>query len=107
MQSDTHWQDANQRRQPKPAARGGPDSSPRMLDFSPRTFRRRESTTPTPLRRWPSKRSRAPPSTGRDCRFGKDFRSEEHAIGFYTSGERMKFWGSSVGSWAPSKGAGP
>ena len=24
---------------------------------------------------------------------GKDFHTEEHALGFYTSGDRMKFWG--------------
>ena len=23
---------------------------------------------------------------------GKDFHTEEHALGFYTSGDRMKFW---------------
>jgi len=30
---------------------------------------------------------------------GKDFQSEEHALGFYTSGDRMKFWGSRSAFW--------
>lgn len=30
---------------------------------------------------------------------GKDFHTEEHAIGFYTSGDRMKFWGARGALW--------
>lgn len=30
---------------------------------------------------------------------GKDFQSEEHALGFYTSGDRMKFWGGRGAFW--------
>lgn len=30
---------------------------------------------------------------------GKDFHSEEHALGFYTSGDRMKFWGGRGAFW--------
>ena len=30
---------------------------------------------------------------------GKDFQTEEHAVGFYTSGDRMKFWGGLGASW--------
>jgi len=29
----------------------------------------------------------------------KDFQSQEHAIGFYTSGDRMKFWGGQGAFW--------
>jgi uncharacterized membrane protein len=29
----------------------------------------------------------------------KDFHTEEHALGFYTSGERMKFWGKNGAVW--------
>jgi uncharacterized membrane protein len=30
---------------------------------------------------------------------GKDFHTEEHALGFYTSGDRMKFWGTQGALW--------
>jgi uncharacterized membrane protein len=30
---------------------------------------------------------------------GKDFQTEEHALGFYTSGDRMKFWGGRGAFW--------
>jgi uncharacterized membrane protein len=30
---------------------------------------------------------------------GKDFHTEEHALGFYTSGDRMKFWGAQGAFW--------
>ena len=30
---------------------------------------------------------------------GKDFHTEEHALGFYTSGDRMKFWGTRGAFW--------
>jgi uncharacterized membrane protein len=30
---------------------------------------------------------------------GKDFHSEEQALGFYTSGDRMKFWGGRGALW--------
>ena len=30
---------------------------------------------------------------------GKDFQTEEHALGFYSSGERMKFWGARGAFW--------
>lgn len=30
---------------------------------------------------------------------GKDFHTEEHALGFYTSGDRMKFWGKRGAFW--------
>jgi hypothetical protein len=30
---------------------------------------------------------------------GKDFRSEEHAIGYYNTGDRMKFWGKTGAFW--------
>ncbi|MEO8700848.1 MAG: permease [Kofleriaceae bacterium] len=30
---------------------------------------------------------------------GKGFHTEEHAIGFYTSGDRMKFWGGRGAMW--------
>ena len=30
---------------------------------------------------------------------GKDFHTEEHAIGFYTAGDRMKFWGARGALW--------
>jgi hypothetical protein len=30
---------------------------------------------------------------------GKDFHTEEHALGFYTSGDRMKFWGARGAFW--------
>ena len=30
---------------------------------------------------------------------GKDFHTEEHALGFYTSGDRMKFWGQNGAFW--------
>jgi hypothetical protein len=30
---------------------------------------------------------------------GKDFHTEEHALGFYTSGDRMKFWGERGAFW--------
>lgn len=30
---------------------------------------------------------------------GKDFHTEEHALGFYTSGDRMKFWGGQGAFW--------
>jgi len=30
---------------------------------------------------------------------GKDFHTEEHALGFYTSGDRMKFWGVRGAFW--------
>jgi hypothetical protein len=29
----------------------------------------------------------------------KDFETEEHALGFYTSGDRMKFWGGKGAFW--------
>lgn len=29
----------------------------------------------------------------------KDFQTEEHAVGFYTSGDRMKFWGGRGAFW--------
>jgi len=30
---------------------------------------------------------------------GKDFHTEEHAVGFYTAGDRMKFWGGRGAFW--------
>jgi hypothetical protein len=30
---------------------------------------------------------------------GKDFHTEEHALGFYSSGDRMKFWGARGAFW--------
>jgi hypothetical protein len=30
---------------------------------------------------------------------GKDFHTEEHALGFYSSGDRMKFWGTQGAVW--------
>ena len=30
---------------------------------------------------------------------GKDYRTEEHAIGFYNAGDRMKFWGKTGAFW--------
>ncbi len=30
---------------------------------------------------------------------GKDYRTEEHAVGFYNSGDRMKFWGKTGAFW--------
>lgn len=30
---------------------------------------------------------------------GRDFRTEEHAVGFYTAGDRMKFWGGRGAIW--------
>src|ERR1700690_2347780 len=30
---------------------------------------------------------------------GKDYHTEEHALGFYTSGDRMKFWGGRGAFW--------
>jgi uncharacterized membrane protein len=30
---------------------------------------------------------------------GKDYHTEEHALGFYTSGDRMKFWGTRGAFW--------
>lgn len=30
---------------------------------------------------------------------GKDFHTEEHALGFYSSGDRMKFWGTRGAFW--------
>ncbi len=30
---------------------------------------------------------------------GKDFRTEEHPIGFYSSGDKMKFWGGQGAFW--------
>jgi hypothetical protein len=30
---------------------------------------------------------------------GKDYHSEEHAVGFYTTGDRMKFWGKLGAFW--------
>jgi hypothetical protein len=30
---------------------------------------------------------------------GKDFHTEEHVLGFYTAGERMKFWGTRGAFW--------
>jgi hypothetical protein len=30
---------------------------------------------------------------------GKNFHTEEHALGFYTSGDRMKFWGTRGAFW--------
>jgi uncharacterized membrane protein len=30
---------------------------------------------------------------------GKDFQTEEHALGFYTSGDRIKFWGGQGAFW--------
>ncbi len=30
---------------------------------------------------------------------GRDFQTEEHALGFYTSGDRMKFWGGRGAFW--------
>ena len=30
---------------------------------------------------------------------GKDFRTEEHVVGFYNSGERMKYWGKLGAFW--------
>jgi hypothetical protein len=30
---------------------------------------------------------------------GKDFRTEEHAMGFYNAGDRMKFWGKTGAFW--------
>lgn len=30
---------------------------------------------------------------------GKDFQTEEHAVGFYTTGDRMKFWGGRGAFW--------
>jgi hypothetical protein len=30
---------------------------------------------------------------------GKDFRSEEHAIGYYNTGDRVKFWGKTGAFW--------
>jgi hypothetical protein len=30
---------------------------------------------------------------------GKDFQTEEHALGFYTSGDRIKFWGGRGAFW--------
>lgn len=30
---------------------------------------------------------------------GRDFHTEEHALGFYTSGDRMKFWGTRGALW--------
>jgi hypothetical protein len=30
---------------------------------------------------------------------GKDFYTEEHAVGFYTPGDRMKFWGGRGAFW--------
>lgn len=30
---------------------------------------------------------------------GRDFHTEEHALGFYTSGDRMKFWGTQGAFW--------
>jgi len=30
---------------------------------------------------------------------GKDFHTEEHALGFYSSGDRMKFWGGRGAFW--------
>jgi uncharacterized membrane protein len=30
---------------------------------------------------------------------GRDFHTAEHALGFYTSGDRMKFWGSNGAFW--------
>jgi uncharacterized membrane protein len=30
---------------------------------------------------------------------GKDFHTEEHALGFYTSGDRIKFWGGRGALW--------
>jgi len=31
--------------------------------------------------------------------FGKDFHTEEHVIGFYNAGDRMKFWGKRGAFW--------
>ncbi|MFM2418664.1 MAG: hypothetical protein RL385_3387, partial [Pseudomonadota bacterium] len=30
---------------------------------------------------------------------GKDFQTEEHALGYYTAGDRMKFWGGRGAFW--------
>jgi hypothetical protein len=30
---------------------------------------------------------------------GKDFRSEEHAVGYYNTGDRVKFWGKTGAFW--------
>jgi uncharacterized membrane protein len=30
---------------------------------------------------------------------GKDYHTEEHALGFYTAGDRMKFWGTRGAFW--------
>ena len=30
---------------------------------------------------------------------GRDYHTEEHAIGFYTSGDRMRFWGGRGTFW--------
>jgi uncharacterized membrane protein len=30
---------------------------------------------------------------------GKDYRTEEHAVGFYNAGDRMKFWGKTGAFW--------
>jgi uncharacterized membrane protein len=30
---------------------------------------------------------------------GKDYHTEEHALGFYTSGDRMKYWGGRGAMW--------
>jgi hypothetical protein len=30
---------------------------------------------------------------------GKDFHTEEHAVGYYTAGDRMKFWGARGAFW--------
>jgi hypothetical protein len=48
---------------------------------------------------------------------GKDFHTEEHAVGYYNTGDRVKFWGktgafssrrrsSSFRSWATSSSSG-
>ena len=30
---------------------------------------------------------------------GKDFHSDKHALGFYTAGDRIKFWGGQGSVW--------
>jgi hypothetical protein len=46
---------------------------------------------------------RAVQSTGFDMKklsiVGKDFHTEEHVVGFYTAGDRMKFWGKRGAFW--------
>ena len=33
---------------------------------------------------------------------GKDFHTEEHVVGYYTAGDRMKYWGKLGAFWAAS-----